>query len=193
MTNSRRIQILIGLALTLGVALLPLGQWGKANSGFGNLMGGEVLWWVAVVAILLYIAFVERRPLSSIGLRQPSLSTLLIGAVTGVLMVVGVITIFFVVFPMLHLVAANLRAGPRANYRTVWRGAEEKRLASLKALVFEFERRPQWAKTIHTEAPPLMYGAPVFGVDLRSNAFRPNYCFTLNTGPLSLRPFAPPQ
>jgi membrane protease YdiL (CAAX protease family) len=105
MTNFRRLQILIGLALTLGVALSPLGRLGKTYSGLGDLVGGEVLWWIAVFVILLYVALVEHKPLSSIGLRKPSVSTLLIGAATGVLMVVGVITIFFVVFPMLHLSA----------------------------------------------------------------------------------------
>jgi len=93
------------LVLSLGVGLLPLGSWGKAYSGLGALLGGEVLWWVAVVVVLSYVALVERKPFSSIGFRKPSVSTLLIGAVTGVLMVLGVVTIFFVIFPMLHLAA----------------------------------------------------------------------------------------
>lgn len=54
-----------------------------------------MLWWITVIVILLHVAFVERKSFSSIGFRRPSVSTLLIGAVTGVLMVIGVITIFF--------------------------------------------------------------------------------------------------
>ena len=103
MPVSRQLQIFVGLVLSLGVALLPLGSWGKSYSGLGSLLGGEVLWWIAVAVVLLYVVLVERKPLSSIGLRRPSAMTLLIGAVTGVLMVIGVVTIFFVVFPMLHL------------------------------------------------------------------------------------------
>ncbi len=43
--SRRWILTVIGLALSLGVAMLPLGNWGKAYSGLGKLWGGEMLWW----------------------------------------------------------------------------------------------------------------------------------------------------
>jgi len=103
MTNTRRIQSVAGLLLTLGIALLPLGAWGRLYSGLGRLLGNEILWWVAVVAILLYVAFVERRPFASIGFRRPDIFDLVLAAIAGVLMVAGIEFIYSIVFPLLHL------------------------------------------------------------------------------------------
>ena len=57
MTRQRFIRVIVGLLLSLGAGLLPLGAWGRTYSGLGRLVGNEVLWWVAVVIILLYVAF----------------------------------------------------------------------------------------------------------------------------------------
>jgi len=103
MTGKRRMQIAAGLLLTLGVALLPLGAWGRAYSGLGRLIGGEAFWWIAVVVALLYVALVERRGFASIGLRRPKIPDLVLAAGAGVLMVVGIIAIYQGLFPLLHL------------------------------------------------------------------------------------------
>jgi uncharacterized protein len=103
MTASRRLQILIGLVVTLGLALTPLGVWGRAYTGPGKLLGGEVLWWVVVVATLLYVSFIERRPLSSIGFRKPGLIDIVLAVTAGVLVVAGIVFIYLTLFPMLHL------------------------------------------------------------------------------------------
>jgi uncharacterized protein len=99
----RRIQIIIGLLFTLGAGLLPLGAWGRTYSGLGWLLGNEVLWWVVVVIVLLYIAFVERRPFASIGFRKPKTLDLVLAVVAGILMVAGIVFIYSIVFPALHL------------------------------------------------------------------------------------------
>ncbi|HEY2444861.1 MAG TPA: CPBP family intramembrane glutamic endopeptidase [Rhizomicrobium sp.] len=101
--TARRTQILVGLLFTLGVGLLPLGTWGRAYSGLGRLVGNEVLWWVAVVVALAYVAFVERRSFASIGFRKPKILDLVLAAIAGVLMVAGIVFIYNVVFPALHL------------------------------------------------------------------------------------------
>lgn len=101
--SKRVVQILIGLVLSLGVALLPLGKWGRTYSGLGHLLGGELLWWIAVVILLLYILLVERRPFSSIGFRRPGILNIILAIITGVLLVAGIIVIYSVVFPLLHL------------------------------------------------------------------------------------------
>ncbi len=103
MTNGRRIQIIIGLFLSLGVPLLPLGTWGKLYSGLDHLLGNEVLWWVVVAVILLYVAFVERLPFSSIGFRTPGVLDIVLAVAAGILLVAGIIVIYGFVFPALHL------------------------------------------------------------------------------------------
>jgi membrane protease YdiL (CAAX protease family) len=103
MSTSRRARSLIGLLIVLAVTLLPMGVWGKTHLGLGPLWGQEAPFWATVVLILLYIAFVERRAFSSIGFRRPRLLDLVLGAVTGVLLVGGMIAIYTFVFPLLHL------------------------------------------------------------------------------------------
>lgn len=98
----RRVQIVIGLLLTLGGGNTALGSLGERYTRLGPLVGREVLWWVLVAIVLIYIVFVERLPLSSIGFKRPSWGTLW-GIPAGILLVIGVPIIYFVVFPMLHL------------------------------------------------------------------------------------------
>jgi len=102
-SNSRRAQILAGLLLTFGVANLPLGTWGAHLMVFGRLLSHEVLWWLAVIIVLLYVVRVERRPLSSIGFRSPKVWDILLAVLTGILVVVGIVVIYSFVFPLLHL------------------------------------------------------------------------------------------
>lgn len=102
-SNPRRVQILVGLLLTLGIANLPISTWGKRYSGLGPLAGGEILWWVAVVVILLYVLFFEHRSLSTIGFRRLSILDILFAILTGIFMVVGIVVIYKIVFPLLHL------------------------------------------------------------------------------------------
>ncbi|HEY3776849.1 MAG TPA: CPBP family intramembrane glutamic endopeptidase [Rhizomicrobium sp.] len=111
MTSSGRLKIVIGLLLSLGVALLPLGNWGRAYSGLGKLLGGEIFWWIAVVVLLLYIAFVERRKFSSVGFRRPKVLDIVLAVGAGILLLAGIIVIYGVVFPILHLTmnAAEMR------------------------------------------------------------------------------------
>lgn len=96
-------RIVVGLCLTLGVGLLPLGNLGRAHSGLGRLLGGEVFWWIAVVVALLYVALVERRPFASIGFRRPKILDLVLAVVAGILLVGGIIVIYGILFPLLHL------------------------------------------------------------------------------------------
>jgi membrane protease YdiL (CAAX protease family) len=98
----RRIQIIGGLLLSLGGANLSLGTLGERYTRLGPLLGREVLWWVLVVLVLLFIVFVERLPLSSIGFRRPGWGTLW-AIPAGVALFMGVPFIWFVIFPLLHL------------------------------------------------------------------------------------------
>jgi len=102
-TTIRRVQIIVGLLLSLGVALLPLDTRGKAYSGLGKLLGGEVLWWIAVVIVLLYVSLVERRPFSSLGIRRPTWRDILVAIAATAVSIVGVGLIVALLFPALHL------------------------------------------------------------------------------------------
>jgi hypothetical protein len=55
-----RQQSIVGLFLTLGIASLPFGAWGERLRVLGPLLGHEVLWWLAVAAVILYVLRVER-------------------------------------------------------------------------------------------------------------------------------------
>lgn len=103
MTNTRRIQILVGLVLTLVVPLLPLSRWGILFSGLSLPWAREVFWWIAVVVVLLYIAFVERRRFASVGFRRPGWLDIVLAVVAGILMAVGITVIYLVIFPLFHL------------------------------------------------------------------------------------------
>ncbi|HZS45565.1 MAG TPA: CPBP family intramembrane glutamic endopeptidase [Blastocatellia bacterium] len=102
-SNARRVQILIGLMLSLGGANLPIGTWGEKLGIFGRLLSHEVLWWVLVVILLIYVLIVERQPLSSIGFRRFRIWEIAIAIVAGIVMVIGIVVIYGVVFPKLHL------------------------------------------------------------------------------------------
>lgn len=100
---NRQVLTIIGLILTLGSAFVPLGQWGKAYSGLGKLLGGEVMWWVLVALVLLYVALIERRPLASIGFRRPRSRDILAAIGAAVIALGGMVLIYSVLFPALHL------------------------------------------------------------------------------------------
>ena len=99
----QRIQTLIGLLLTLGVMNLPLGNWGGRLDLFGALLSRECLSWLAVAILLVYVLFVERRTLSSIGFRKLRPLDILLAIAAGIVMIVGIGVTYSIVFPMLHL------------------------------------------------------------------------------------------
>lgn len=109
MTNARRTQIIIGLLLVLGLPFCHLSSLGQQLLGPGNAIGGEVLWWIFLAAVLAYVVAVERRPLSSVGFHTPGWADILLGVVAAVVMFMGTGIIFQFVLPALHLsVAAKI-------------------------------------------------------------------------------------
>ncbi|MGA7537533.1 MAG: type II CAAX endopeptidase family protein [Steroidobacteraceae bacterium] len=94
---------LIGLIFALGVGFLPLAHWGDTHVLPGNHWGGEILWWAAVLVLLLYVLAAEHRSLSSIGFRTPRGSDLGWGLIFGIALFVGAGILDGIVFPALHL------------------------------------------------------------------------------------------
>ena len=88
MMRNRTVQILIGLALTLGAGSLPWPVWDHEFADNVHLLGNEAIYWVLVVATVFYVLRVERLPLASIGLRRPGFADGLIGIAFAVATIV---------------------------------------------------------------------------------------------------------
>ena len=93
----------LGLLLTLGAGLLPLGTWGRSIGILGPLASAEMFWWVAVAVVILYVLAVERRPLSSVGFRRIGIVSGIAAVFAGILLVAGIVAIYAIIFPLLHL------------------------------------------------------------------------------------------
>ena len=100
--SQHRILPAIGVVLALGLGLLPLGHWGEIYSGLGKPWSHEVLWWLAALAVLIFVVATERRPLTSIGFRTPRGWDIGWAMIFGVVMVVVAGVLESVVFPALH-------------------------------------------------------------------------------------------
>lgn len=92
----------IGLLLAIGLISMPFGQWLGQFRNLGGMIRTEAAFWVIVAVVLLYVRFIERRPLSSIGLRKPGGLDLVLAVATGALIVALLAAMYLVVFPALH-------------------------------------------------------------------------------------------
>lgn len=88
---------IIGLLIALGIpeAVVVFLRHG--------LLRSEIIFWTLTLVVFLYVLFVEKRPLSSIGLRKPTLGTFGWAILAAVVSVLGMGLIYGVVFPFLHL------------------------------------------------------------------------------------------
>lgn len=100
MTATRRIQILIGLLPTLLVTVVPFHALGLTGHG---LLGGELPFWILTVVLFAYVLLVERKALSSIGLRVPGIVDVLLAIGCGFVIAFGYGFIALFVLPRLHL------------------------------------------------------------------------------------------
>jgi uncharacterized protein len=91
-----------GVVLALGFFSLPVGSWVHDDAGLANRLAFELIVWAWVAGMLLYVARVERRPLSSIGFRAPGVRDWIIAILAGILILALLALILLVVFPALH-------------------------------------------------------------------------------------------
>ena len=104
--SARRVTILIGLALTLILPLVPLLPGGRellSVPGLDPLIGREPFWWTLATIVLLYVLVIERKPLTSIGLRKINWKTIVFGVVTAAVILGCVGSMIYFGFPLLHL------------------------------------------------------------------------------------------
>jgi uncharacterized protein len=97
---------LLRIALTillLVVVQLPIPGWIAPGYSVSSILRAEPVYWVYTALILAFVLLVERRPLSSIGLRRPTWRTLLFGLLAAAIAIVGSTVLYVVVFPALKL------------------------------------------------------------------------------------------
>jgi membrane protease YdiL (CAAX protease family) len=92
----------VGLAIALGLPFTHFSILGKTCAGLGPLWGGEAAWVAFFLVIVLFVLFVERRPLSSIGFRTPKALDIVLGA-AAMFVIVGGDAAISVVEKSLHL------------------------------------------------------------------------------------------
>lgn len=139
---------LIGLVFVLGVAFLPLAHWGESYILRGNRWGGEVLWWVAVLMLLLYVTGAEHRPLSSIGFRAPGGWDIVWGLIFGIALFAGAGILDGIVFPALHLKINLARYRAISGAPLAFRIALVTRAAVCEEILFRgysIERLKEWS------------------------------------------------
>jgi membrane protease YdiL (CAAX protease family) len=114
--------ILPGLAWALGFAWLPLTRWIDEFADTTHLVAYEAVWWLATLALLIYVRKAERRPLASIGLVRPSPRSLALGAAAGVVLTLIMGLLYLVVLPALHLndQAANTTSAHLLSMTPLW-------------------------------------------------------------------------
>jgi uncharacterized protein len=103
MDQARRLLVIEGLLVALGVPLLPLSRWGHEFSGIGHLVGYEAIWWGLVAFILVQTVVFERDNLSSLGFRTVRLIELIAGVGVGILTLAGLALLYYWALPRLHL------------------------------------------------------------------------------------------
>jgi uncharacterized protein len=67
--------------------------------------GRECIFWALTLILVAYILLIERRPISSIGLKWPTWKSVAFGLISAFVMVGGSVIIYLVAFPALGLQA----------------------------------------------------------------------------------------
>ena len=130
--NRRTVIIVIGLLIALGLPELPVKPFLASQATLLGHVEREVFFWLVVAVLLAYVFLVERRPLASIGLRRPTWKSFAFGIPAGIVMVAGIVMIFAVVMPALHL-KVNQGAMASLLHTPLWFRV----LLVLRAAVFE--------------------------------------------------------
>jgi membrane protease YdiL (CAAX protease family) len=159
---------LAGLLLALGVVSLPFSDWDHEFAGIGHLLGNEAIWWAYIAAMLLYVRKVERRPLSSIGFRNPGIGNTLIGVAAGVAVLAVFGAMYFVVLPALHLgdaVATTATGNALLAAPWWWRFISTVRAAIAEEVLFRGYAMQRIEELSGSRAVALLLSLVVFTID----------------------------
>jgi membrane protease YdiL (CAAX protease family) len=97
------IVVLVGLAIALVIPSLGLGGRLAPGDGMDVRMIREGVVWALTIALIAYILLVERRPLSSIGLRRPTWKSFAFAIPAAILLMAVIMVCYAVIFPALGL------------------------------------------------------------------------------------------
>lgn len=111
--------ICLGLASAFGLPELHLGRFLAPGQDLLSKGVGELIFWLIGLAIVGYVIAVERRPVSSIGLRQPDWKTFVYGLLGAIVMFASVILSFSLIFPLLGL-KMNQQAMEQITSTPLW-------------------------------------------------------------------------
>jgi membrane protease YdiL (CAAX protease family) len=107
-----------GLAGALAFGLLPIAHWLVRGDSITEMLAREVIWWCFALAILLWMKFAERLPLSSIGFRRPTWRSVAFAVLAAVAVTAVMVLQFAVVIPLFHLSSSAAIAGQQAILKT---------------------------------------------------------------------------
>ena len=99
--NSRK--TLLTSLFVIALLQFPISGFLVRGTTFHADIGREGVYWALTFLLVGYIAFVERRSLSSIGLYRPTWKTFVFGILGAMVMVAGMAAIYLLVFPRLGL------------------------------------------------------------------------------------------
>jgi membrane protease YdiL (CAAX protease family) len=93
----------VGTAALIVILSLPIPGWLVHGESLSAQVWRELIFWGLTLVLLAYVLLVERRPLSSIGLKRPNWKTAAFGALGALVMVGGMAFIYLVIYPALGL------------------------------------------------------------------------------------------
>lgn len=102
-SRSQRVLALCGLVCAIVIPLLSIGSRVAPGDAMPALLIHEAFWWGYGAGVLLWVRFLERLPLDSIGLRRPTWKSLLFGFLAAVALTFVFLIHFAVIVPLFHL------------------------------------------------------------------------------------------
>jgi membrane protease YdiL (CAAX protease family) len=103
-------QAMAGLAAALILGLAPVAHWIAPGQAIAGMLAREAVWWASAAAILAWLRFGERLPLSSIGFRRVTWKSLVFGLLAAIATTMVMAVFYAVVIPRLHLNASAAQA-----------------------------------------------------------------------------------
>ena len=94
---------LVGLLIAWGLPLTGLADAVSSNPLLSARLTRELVWWTIGLIVLGWVLVIERQSLASIGLRRPTVGTLVWGVIFVVPLMASVMLCFAVIFPLLGL------------------------------------------------------------------------------------------
>lgn len=117
-SRSAGVLALCGLAGALAFGLLPIPTLLVHGDSIAEMLAREAIWWSLALVMLLWLAFVERKPLESIGFRRPTWKGAAVAILAAALVTAFMVVQFAVIIPLFHLNPDAALAKQQATLKT---------------------------------------------------------------------------